>query len=68
MALKKIVEYWEIISAVVLITAIFSALSTRVSAIEVRQNEDRESQKKSSDMIIDIKADVSYIRGRLEPK
>ena len=68
MALKKIVEYWEIISAVVLITAIFSALSTRVSAIEVRQNEDRENQKEMRRDVIEIKADVSYIRGRLEPK
>lgn len=66
--MKKLLEYWEIISAVVLITAIFSALSARVVAIEIRQNEDRENQKEIRRDVIEIKADVSYIRGRLEPK
>ena len=66
--MKKLAEYWEIITAAVLIVATFSALSTRVTAVEVRQNEDRENQQEIRRDVIDIKADVSYIRGRLEPK
>mgnify|MGYP001166157075 CR=1 FL=1 len=66
--MNKLIEFWEIITAAVLIVATFSALSTRVTAVEVRQNEDRENQQEIRRDVIDIKADVSYIRGRLEPK
>ena len=66
--MNKLIEFWEIITAAVLVVATFSALSTRVTAVEVRQNEDRENQQEIRRDVIDIKADVSYIRGRLEPK
>lgn len=66
--MNKLIEFWEIITAAVLIVATFSALSTRVTAVEVRQSEDRENQQEIRRDVIDIKADVSYIRGRLEPK
>jgi len=66
--MKKVLDYWEILVTLATGVALFSALSTRVAAVEIRQTEDRENQKEIRRDVIDIKADVSYIRGRLEPK
>lgn len=64
--MKKLTEYWEIITSLVLAVALFSALSTRVSAIENNQADDKEFKKEIRRDVIDIKEDVSYIRGKLE--
>lgn len=64
--MKKLVEYWEIVVSIITLVAMFGAMSSRVSAVEVRQKEDGETLKEISRDVGDIKEDVSYIRGKLE--
>lgn len=66
--MRKVLDYWEMIVSIIIGVSMFAALSTRVSAVEGRQTEDRQTQNEIRRDVIEIKADVSYIRGRLEPK